>query len=83
MDNGAIAVTNLFDGVDWYNLTTQDLAESLHTTIGENVITPIIRDDEGFLVIGGSVGAVQVLQPPPAALAQTLELERKGFFGLL
>jgi hypothetical protein len=76
-DQGAIAVTNLFDGVDWYDLTNQRLVNSLRTTIVDNVITPIISDSAGSLVIGGSCGAVQVLQPSPAAVVQTLELERE------
>jgi len=76
-DQGAIAVTNLFDGVDWYNLTNQGLVDSIKTTIVDNVITPIISDGAGSLIIGGSCGTVQVLKPFPAAVVQKLELERE------
>ncbi|KAF9642325.1 hypothetical protein BDM02DRAFT_3193488 [Thelephora ganbajun] len=75
MDHRAIAVTNLFDGVDWYDLVSQGLVDSVRTTIVDNVITPIISGSAGSLIIGGSCGAVQVLQPPPAIVVQTLGLE--------
>lgn len=74
-DQGAIAVTNLFDGVDCYNFTDNCLVDSFRTTITENVISPIISDCVGSLIIGGSCGAVQVLRPFPAITTQTLELE--------
>lgn len=74
-DQGVIATTNLLDGVDWYNLTSRDRVESLRTTIMENIITPVISDNAGSLIIGGSCGTVQVLHPFSATVAQTLELE--------
>lgn len=78
-DQGTIAITNLFDGVDWYSLANQGLVDSLRTTIVDNVITPIISDEAGSLIIGGSCGVVQVLQPFPAMVVQTLELECKRY----
>lgn len=74
-DRGVIAATNLLDGVDWYNLATQNRVESLRTTISDNVITPIISDSAGSLIIGGSCGTVQVLHPFSTAVAQTLGLD--------
>lgn len=70
-----IAVTNLFDGVDWYDLASQGLVDSFKMTIVDNVITPIICDSAGFLIVGGSCGVVQVLQQFPATAVQTLGLE--------
>jgi hypothetical protein len=75
VDHGTIAVTNLFDGVDWYDLASQGVIDSLRIAIVDNVITPIISDSVGSLIVGGSCGAVQVLQPFPAVVVQTLELE--------
>ena len=75
VDRKAIAVTNLFDGVDWYDLTSRGLVDSLRTTIEDNVIIPIVSDGAGSLIIGGSCGTVQLLQPFPAIVIQTLELE--------
>ena len=75
VDRRAIAITNLFDGVDWYDLTSRGLADSLRTTITDNVITPIISDGAGSLIIGGSCGTVQILQPFPAIVVQSLGLE--------
>jgi len=72
---GAIAVTNLFDGVDLYDLTNRSLVGSLRVEVAENIITPIISDNAGSMIIGGSTGTVQVLQPIPAAVIQTLDLE--------
>ena len=74
-DQGVIGITNLFDGVDWYNLANQCLVNSLRTTIVDNIITPIVSDNAGSLIIGGSCGAVQVLQTFPPVVTQTLELE--------
>lgn len=74
-DQGVIATTNLFDGVDYYNLANQRLVDSLRMPIVDNVITPITSDNTGSLIVGGSNGVVQVFQPFPAADIQTLELE--------
>lgn len=74
-DQGVIATTNLFDGVDYYDLANQSLVDSLRMTIADNTIAPIISDTAGSLIIGGSSGAVHVLQAFPAAIVQTLELE--------
>lgn len=70
-----IATTNLFDGVDYYDLTNQSLVDSLRMTITDNVILPIISGDAGSFVVGGSSGAVCVLQAYPPAVIQTLGLE--------
>ena len=70
-----VAVTNLFDGVDCYDLTNQCLVYSFKTTITENVITPVILDRTGSLIVGGSCEPVQVFHPFPAEVIQTLELE--------
>ena len=74
-DCRAIAVTNLFDGVDLYDLTSRSLVDSLRTTIADNIITPIISDGAGLLIMGGSCGTVQLLQLSPATVVQTLDLE--------
>ncbi|KAF9643089.1 hypothetical protein BDM02DRAFT_3132669 [Thelephora ganbajun] len=58
-DQGVIAITNLFDGVDLYDLTNQGLVDSLRTTIVDNIITPIVSGRADLLIIGGSCGAVQ------------------------
>ena len=83
LDDGTIAVTNLFDGVDWYNLANQRLVDSFRMTIEDNVITPILSNGMGSLIIGGSCGAVQVLQPSPAIVVQTLGLEGEWHRGML
>lgn len=70
-----IATTNLFDGVDYYDLANQGLVDSLRMTITDNIITPIISDNAGLLIVGGSSGTVLVLQAFPAAIVQTLDLE--------
>lgn len=82
-DQGIIAVTNLFDGVDCYDLTDQSLVYSFKTAIPENVITPVISGRTGSLIIGGSCGTVQVLHPFPAEVIQTLELKREQCYGFL
>lgn len=78
-----IAVTNLFDGVDCYDLTNQCLVYSFKTTITENIITPVILDATGSLIIGGSCGTVQVFRPLPAEVIQTLELAGKQCYKFL
>lgn len=75
VDCRAIAITNLFDGVDLYDLTSRSLVDSLRTTIADNIITPIISDGAGLLIVGGSCGTVQLLQLFPAIIVQTLDLE--------
>ena len=82
-DCRAIAVTNLFDGVDWYDLKSRGLVDSFRTTIADNVITPIVSDGAGSLIIGGSCGVVQLLQPFPAIVVQTLGLEGEWHQGLV
>ena len=76
MNQGVIATTNLFDGVDYYDLANKSLVDSLRMTITDNVIAPIITDVAGSLIVGRSSGIVHVLQAfLLAAIVQTLELE--------
>jgi hypothetical protein len=74
-NHNMIATTNLFDGVDYYDLANQNLVDSLRMTITDNVVTPIASGNTGSLIVGGSSGAVHVLQAFPATVVQTLELQ--------
>lgn len=74
-DQKVIATTNLFDGVDYYDLENQSLVNSLRMTIADNIIAPVVSGNAGSFIVGGSSGAVHVLQAFPAAIVQTLELE--------
>ncbi|KAF9786242.1 WD40-repeat-containing domain protein, partial [Thelephora terrestris] len=74
-NNGTIAVTNLFDGVDWYSIKSQRLVDSFRMLIEDNIVAPIIFDGTGSWISGGSCGAVRVICPFPAIGIETLELE--------
>ena len=74
-DNRVVAVTNLFDGVDWYDLENQCLVDSFRMAIEDNIVTPIILNSSGSWITGGSCGVVQVVRPFPTIVVETLGLE--------
>ena len=74
-----IAVTNLFNGVDYYSLSTQDSVGSIKAEITDNCPTSIVFDRCGFIAFGGSSGVVQVARLSPPAVVQTLEVEGACF----
>lgn len=82
MDKETIAVTNLFDGVDYYSLSSQNLVDSIRVKITDNCPTSILFDERGLVAFGGSSGVVQVACLSPPAIIQTLEVEGNVVYNL-
>jgi len=74
-----IAITNLFNGVDYYSLSNQRLVGSIKAEITDNCPTSVVFDRRGFVAFGGSSGIVQVACLSPSAVVQTMEVEGVGF----
>ena len=74
MDKETIAVTNLFNGVDYYSLSSRNLVGSIKAEIMDNCPTSIIFDKRGLVAFGGSSGVVQVARLFPPVIIQTLEM---------
>lgn len=77
-----IAITNLFDGVDLYNLADQTLVGSVKIPIIENVPVPVIFGSRGHIATGGSSGVIHIHQILPPATIQKLALKGKPYFSL-
>jgi len=74
-DKQTIAVTNLYDGIDYYSLSDQSFVNSVGVDIIDNHPTSVVFDQHGLVAFGGSSGAVQVanLSPPPR-IVQVLDV---------
>lgn len=61
-DETTLAVSNLFDGLDIYDLKNQQFTRTLPTYIMENVLIPLVfvHNNEAILV-GSAHGAVKIL----------------------
>lgn len=61
-DETTLAISNLFDGLDMYDLKSQQFTRTLPTYIMENVLIPLVfvHNDQAILV-GSAHGAVKIL----------------------
>lgn len=61
--NGStIAVSNLFDGVDWYSISPQKHANSVKIPISDNLPTPLCYIHGGSaLLVGGTSGKAHII----------------------
>ncbi|KAI9442139.1 WD40-repeat-containing domain protein [Lactarius indigo] len=74
-----LAVTNLYDGIDWYSLDSNHFMDApfLHTTthaISENVILPVTFIHGGTAVLSGtSTGCARITNLKDYSLAESLQ----------
>lgn len=74
LDEKVIVVSNLYDGLDWYNIPDRTFSRSVPLRINHNVPIPVLLiDDEKFLLVGGTSGNVKILDAHTAETIQTLE----------
>ncbi|KAA1480163.1 WD40 repeat-like protein [Dentipellis sp. KUC8613] len=76
----SIAVTNLYDGVDWYSLKTSRFSSggkfvnTVPVPSRENILAPICHSPDGaFVIAGGSAGAVRLIHAESVETMQILE----------
>jgi hypothetical protein len=62
-DQNLIATTNLFDGVDYYDLTNKSLVDSMRMSIKDNIITPIRSSDRVFCLLVEALGPYTFCEP--------------------
>lgn len=82
-DEKILAVTNLYDGIDWYSLTSNHFVDApfQHTTTHptpENVILPVTFIHAGSAVLSGtSYGCARITSTKDWSLIEKLPHERK------
>jgi hypothetical protein len=70
-------VANLYDGLDWYNISDRTCSRSVPLRIGHNVPIPILLVDSGnVLVVGGTSGNAKIFDSHTVETIQTLEHNR-------
>ena len=81
LDEKILAVTNLYDGIDWYSLDSNHFMDSSHQhttthTNPENVILPITFIHGSSTVLSGtSYGCARITSVKDWALVETLRHE--------
>ena len=74
-DEKHLAISNLFDGLDWYSITEHKLSHSVPCPINlqNNIPLPVhFGDDGGIIIVGGSSGNARILDTTTAETIQTL-----------
>jgi hypothetical protein len=80
-DEKFVVVANLYDGLDWYNISDRTCSRSVPLRINHNVPIPVLLVDGGkVLVVGGTSGSAKVLDSHTVETIQTLEHNRKKLF---
>lgn len=70
-------MANLYDGLDWYNITDRTFSRSVPLRINHNVPIPILLADGGnALLVGGTSGTIKILNTHTAETIQTLDHTR-------
>ncbi len=78
-NQNVLAVTNLYDGIDWYSLDSNHFMDTLfqHTTphaISDNVILPVTFIHNGTAVLSGtSIGCAQITRLKDHSLVESLQ----------
>lgn len=78
-----LAVTNLYDGIDWYSLDSNHFMDTPFQnttphTISENVILPVIFVHNGTAVLSGtSTGCARITSQKDHSLVELLQHDRK------
>lgn len=70
-------VANLYDGLDWYQISDRVFSRSVPLRIGHNVPIPVLFVDDGkILLVGGTSGNAKILDAQTAETIQTLDHHR-------
>ena len=78
LDEKTLVVLNLYDGLDWYNIQDRIFSRAVPIRIVQNKPIPVLFIDNGnAIMVGGSSGAVRILDSRTAETMQTLEHSRK------
>jgi len=81
LDQKTLVVSNLYDGLDWYNIPDRAFSRAVPIRITRNKPLPVLFIDDGdAIIIGGSSGEVRILDSRTAETLQTLEHDRKFFY---
>lgn len=73
-DGTMIAVSNLFDGVDWYSTSPPKRAYSVKIPISDNLPTPLSYVHGGSaLLIGGTAGKARIIDCQSLNVLQILD----------
>ncbi|KAI0822493.1 hypothetical protein BC628DRAFT_1327261 [Trametes gibbosa] len=68
-----LAVSNLYDGFDIYNLSTQSHVRTFQVTLSVNLPLPVLLASDGSeCVFGSSSGEVRIVDPTSAQELQIL-----------
>lgn len=82
-DQKVLAVTNLYDGIDWYSLDSNHFMDTSfqHTTphaISENVILPVVFIHNGSAVLSGtSTGCARITSVNDYSLVKSFQHDRE------
>lgn len=78
-NQNVLAVTNLYDGIDWYSLDSNHFMDTSfqHTTphaISDNVILPVTFVHNGTAVLSGtSIGCARITRLKDHSLVESLQ----------
>jgi len=73
-DGTTIAVSNLFDGVDWYSTSPPRHAYSVKIPISDNLPTPLSYIDNGSaILVGGTSGKAHIIDCKSLNVLQVLD----------
>ena len=74
MDEKTLVVSNLYDGLDWYNISDRVFSRAVPVRIVQNKPIPVLFIDNGnAIMVGGSSGAARILDSRTAETIQTLD----------
>lgn len=80
LDEKTLVVSNLYDGLDWYSIPDRVFSRAVPIRITRNNLIPVLFIDNGnAIVVGGSSGAVRILDSRTAETIQTLDHNSESF----
>lgn len=78
LDEKTLVVSNLYDGLDWYSIPNRAFSRAVPIRIVRNKPIPVLFIDNGnAIMVGGSSGAVRILDSRTAETMQTLDHSSK------
>jgi hypothetical protein len=80
LDEKTLVVSNLYDGLDWYSIPDRVFSRAVPIRIVRNKPIPVLFIDNGnAIMVGGSSGAVRILDSRTAETMQTLDHNSESF----
>lgn len=79
LDEKTLVVSNLYDGLDWYNIPDRVFSRAVPVRIVRNKPIPVLFIDNGnAIVVGGSSGTARILDSRTAETIQSLDHSGKS-----